>query len=160
SIRCAMFSGVPVRKLSMQITWQPRSRSAVHRWLPRNPAPPVTSARRYVQLMTAGYPGSARTHLPSPTVPPGMGPLEAVDESMAGSITVVVVTRNRQDELARTLPRHEAPVMVVDSGSSDGTAAVARAAPAVIEVVELAANHGAYARTIGALCARTPYVAF
>lgn len=79
---------------------------------------------------------------------------------MAGSITVVVVTRNRQDELARTLPRHEAPVVVVDSGSSDGTAAVARAAPAVIEVVELAANHGAYARTIGALCARTPYVAF
>ncbi|MFW6205510.1 MAG: glycosyltransferase family 2 protein, partial [Actinomycetota bacterium] len=79
---------------------------------------------------------------------------------MADAVTIVVATRNRRDELARTLPRHEAPVVVVDNGSSDGTAAAARAVPSVIEVVELRRNRGAYGRTIGATRARTPYVAF
>lgn len=79
---------------------------------------------------------------------------------MAEPITVVVATRNRRDELARTLSRHEAPVVVVDNASTDGTAAAARAAPGVIEVVELRRNHGAYGRTLGAMRARTPYVAF
>lgn len=79
---------------------------------------------------------------------------------MVESVTIVVATRNRRDELARTLLRHEAPVVVVDNGSSDGTAAAARAAPGVVDVVELGRNHGAYGRTIGALRAATPYVAF
>lgn len=42
---CATFAGVPVRKLSSATTCAPRSTSSVHRWLPRNPAPPVTTTR-------------------------------------------------------------------------------------------------------------------
>ncbi|HEX6338131.1 MAG TPA: glycosyltransferase family 2 protein [Jiangellaceae bacterium] len=78
---------------------------------------------------------------------------------MAGHITVVVATRNRRDELLRTLGRHEAPVIVVDNGSTDGTQQAIGSLPNV-ELVDLDANHGAYARTIGAHLAATPYVAF
>ncbi len=37
------------------------------------------------------------------------------------SITTVVMTRNRRDELLRTLQRLDGPVIVVDNGSTDGT---------------------------------------
>jgi GT2 family glycosyltransferase len=78
---------------------------------------------------------------------------------MTADVTIVVATRNRRDELLTTLRRHEAPVVVVDNGSSDGT----QDAVAGLENVDLIAldrNHGAQARTIGARQARTPYVAF
>ncbi|MDQ3576356.1 MAG: glycosyltransferase [Actinomycetota bacterium] len=75
-------------------------------------------------------------------------------------VTVVVVTRNRREELLRSLPRHEAPVILVDNGSDDGTAkAVRRALPAV-RVAELPCNRGAAGRTVGVELASTPYVAF
>ncbi|HEX5996018.1 MAG TPA: glycosyltransferase [Jiangellales bacterium] len=78
---------------------------------------------------------------------------------MAHDITVVVATRNRRGELLRTLGRHEAPVIVVDNGSTDGTQQALDSLPNV-ELVELGDNHGAHARTIGAQRAATPYVAF
>jgi cellulose synthase/poly-beta-1,6-N-acetylglucosamine synthase-like glycosyltransferase len=80
-------------------------------------------------------------------------------------VTVVVATRNRRDELLRTLGRLTAlpdrpPVIVVDNGSADGSAqAAARCFPGV-EVVALARNAGAAARNSGVWRARTPYVAF
>src|SRR3954471_15706194 len=49
SIRCSTFSGEPVRKLSRQTTSTPLSRRCSQRWEPRNPAPPVTTARRIVR---------------------------------------------------------------------------------------------------------------
>ncbi|SCF14782.1 Glycosyltransferase, GT2 family [Micromonospora coriariae] len=76
-------------------------------------------------------------------------------------VTVVVATRNRREQLLDMLGRHTAPVILVDNGSDDGTAAaVARAFPAV-RVVRLAENAGAgAARNIGVELADTPFVAF
>ncbi|MET9697009.1 glycosyltransferase [Streptomyces sp. NPDC006529] len=79
--------------------------------------------------------------------------------------TVVVITRNRRDQLLHTLDRLAAlperpPVIVVDNASTDGTPeAVARLRP---EVTLLAPgrNLGAPGRNIGVRHARTPYVAF
>jgi GT2 family glycosyltransferase len=73
-------------------------------------------------------------------------------------VTVVVATRDRADELARSLRRHTAPVIVADNASSDGTAAVAEAAGAT--VLRLPRNRGAAARNAGAQRAGTRYVAF
>jgi GT2 family glycosyltransferase len=78
--------------------------------------------------------------------------------------TVVVATRNRSGDLARTLTElsllePEPPVVVVDNGSTDDTADVAAEFPNV-RVIQLAHNHGAAARTVGVVAARTPYVAF
>ncbi|MDP9445272.1 MAG: glycosyltransferase [Actinomycetota bacterium] len=77
-----------------------------------------------------------------------------------GRVTVVVISRNRRDDLLTTLPRHDAPVILVDNASTDGTAeAVADRLPQV-RVVRLAHNLGAPARNIGVELAQTPYVAF
>ena len=75
-------------------------------------------------------------------------------------VTVVVMTRDRWPDLSRTLSRHEAPVVVVDNGSQDGTPERIRAAYPSVEVVALNTNLGAPARNIGVQRARTPYVAF
>ncbi len=79
---------------------------------------------------------------------------------LTADVTVVVASQNRRAELLRSLPRHEAPTILVDNGSTDGTTAAVRAALPEVEVVELGRNHGAPARNIGVRRARTPYVAF
>ena len=82
-----------------------------------------------------------------------------------GSVTVVVITRNRRASLLRTLSHlvdlpERPPVIVVDNGSDDGSAdAVAAAFPAVV-VIRLPRNVGACARNLGVRRASTPYVAF
>jgi GT2 family glycosyltransferase len=75
-------------------------------------------------------------------------------------MTVVVMTRDRWPDLQKTLARHEARVIVVDNGSSDGTPGLVRRHFPDIAVVELGSNHGSVARNIGVEWARTPYVAF
>lgn len=75
-------------------------------------------------------------------------------------VTVVVATRNRWADLRSSLPRHEAPVILVDNGSDDDTPARVREHFPDVRVVELPVNRGAVARNIGVLLARTPYVAF
>jgi N-acetylglucosaminyl-diphospho-decaprenol L-rhamnosyltransferase len=75
-------------------------------------------------------------------------------------VTVVVATRNRCRQLMRHLPRHSAPVVLVDNASDDGTPdLVSRRFPDVT-VIRLQENLGAAARTIGVAAAGTPYVAF
>jgi len=77
-------------------------------------------------------------------------------------VTVVIATRDRRDSLVRSLGHldGQAPVVVVDNASTDGSPdAVATTHPRV-EVVRLRANAGAVARTIGVDRAVTPYVAF
>jgi GT2 family glycosyltransferase len=81
----------------------------------------------------------------------------------AARTTVVIATRNRADELARTLlklatSRPVPPVIVVDNASTDETASVARSAGA--QLVTLPTNRGAAARNVGVAEADTPYVAF
>ncbi|HET6775648.1 MAG TPA: glycosyltransferase [Acidimicrobiales bacterium] len=74
-------------------------------------------------------------------------------------VTIVVATRDRRDDLERSLAHHEAPVIVVDNGSSDATVEAVRRRPGA-EVVALGANRGAAARNVGVARARTRYVAF
>src|SRR5581483_3846245 len=52
------------------------------------------------------------------------------------------------------------PVIVVDNGSSDGTADAVRAAAPDVLLLRLERNMGAPARNVGVRAARTPYVAF
>lgn len=83
---------------------------------------------------------------------------------MAG-VTVVVMTRNRVEELLATLDRlaalpDDVRIVVVDNGSADGTAdAVAGRFPAV-ELIALDDNLGVEARNLAVRRASTPYVAF
>jgi GT2 family glycosyltransferase len=75
-------------------------------------------------------------------------------------LTVVVASRNRRGDLLATLPRHEAPVILVDNGSTDGTVAAVRAAHPRVTVLPLDRNEGAAGRTRGAAQAGTEFVAF
>jgi GT2 family glycosyltransferase len=76
------------------------------------------------------------------------------------AVTCVVASRNRRADLLASLPRHEAPVVLVDNGSTDGTVEAVRAAHPAVTVVPLDRNAGAVARTLGAARAGTPFVAF
>src|SRR3954447_12588061 len=78
----------------------------------------------------------------------------------SSDITVVVATRNRRDRLMETLPRHAAPVILVDNGSDDGSPDAVAAAYPHVTVIRLGENRGAAARNVGVQLARTPYVAF
>lgn len=80
-------------------------------------------------------------------------------------VAVVIATRNRGPELVGTLARlgalgDQPPIVVVDNGSTDGTAELVRAHHPGVQVVGLRRNHGAAARTIGARLVDSPYVAF
>ena len=75
-------------------------------------------------------------------------------------VTVVVVSRNRRDELLATIPRHEAPVVLVDNASTDGSADAVREAFPDVTVLALDRNLGAQGRTLGVARAGTPFVAF
>lgn len=80
-------------------------------------------------------------------------------------VTVVIITRNRTDELLRTLheltrlPDRPAVIVVDNASWTDTTGAVHAVFPEVV-VVPLDHNAGAHGRTIGARCAMTPLVAF
>ncbi|KRE41553.1 glycosyltransferase family 2 protein [Knoellia sp. Soil729] len=76
------------------------------------------------------------------------------------AVTTVVATRNRWPDLERSLPRHRAPVILVDNGSQDGTPERVRREFPHVEVVALGRNLGAVARNVGVERARTPLVAF
>jgi GT2 family glycosyltransferase len=75
-------------------------------------------------------------------------------------VTVVVMSRDRREELLATLPRHEAAVVLVDNGSTDGSVETVRAALPDVTVLPLERNVGSYARTVGVVHAGTPLVAF
>ncbi|EIE98176.1 glycosyltransferase family 2 protein [Saccharomonospora glauca] len=79
--------------------------------------------------------------------------------------TVVIATRDRVEELARTLTRLRElrptpPIIVVDNGSVDGTAAVVRDEFPGVRLIRLPENVGIAARNLGVEAADTPYVAF
>jgi GT2 family glycosyltransferase len=70
------------------------------------------------------------------------------------------MSRNRREELLASLPRHEAPVVLVDNASSDGSVDAVRSALPEVTVLPLDENVGSYARTMGVQRAGTPFVAF
>ncbi|WP_336707411.1 glycosyltransferase [Oerskovia sp. USHLN155] len=75
-------------------------------------------------------------------------------------VTVVVMSRDRREELLASLPRHRAAVVLVDNGSSDGSADAVGTSMPHVSIVRLGTDVGALARTIGVARARTPFVAF
>jgi GT2 family glycosyltransferase len=82
---------------------------------------------------------------------------------MTGSeprVSVVVATRDRWPDLERSLPHHEAPVVLVDNGSRDRTVESVRAGFPEVQVVTAGENLGAVGRNVGVATVATPYVAF
>jgi GT2 family glycosyltransferase len=84
---------------------------------------------------------------------------------VSAQTAVVVVTRNRRDELHRTLcalaqVRPRPPVVVVDNASTDGTTAMLRAEHPAVDVVTTDRNLGSAGRNLGVARVTTPYVAF
>jgi GT2 family glycosyltransferase len=80
-------------------------------------------------------------------------------------VAVVVITHQRREELLRTLGRlRELPeqphVVVVDNGSTDGTADAVRDRFPEVELVASPENLGAVGRNVGVARLDTPYVAF
>lgn len=82
------------------------------------------------------------------------------DEVETPDVTVVVITRDRWEDLQRSLPQHRAPVVLVDNGSRDGTPARVRERFGHVRVVEARRNLGSTARNVGVELAETRYVAF
>ncbi|MER7451273.1 glycosyltransferase [Nocardia beijingensis] len=80
-------------------------------------------------------------------------------------MTVVIITRNRREQLLHTLAHmtalpDAAPIILVDNGSTDGTAAAVAAAFPSVQLIRSADNLGAVARNIAVERVATPYVAF
>ena len=82
-----------------------------------------------------------------------------------GDVTVVVATRNRRAQVLSAVGHltalpEQPPVIVVDNGSTDGTAQALLDAYPQVTVLRPGRNLGATGRTLGGRAARTPYVAF
>jgi GT2 family glycosyltransferase len=82
-----------------------------------------------------------------------------------GRVTVVVITHNRRAELDRTLGKVAAlperpPVIVVDNGSSDGTATMVRFRHPGATLIAARRNLGAVGRNLAMRRVATPYAAF
>ncbi|MGY1634380.1 glycosyltransferase family 2 protein [Geodermatophilus sp. SYSU D01186] len=80
-------------------------------------------------------------------------------------MAVVVITHQRRDEVLRALARLRAlpeqpHVVVVDNGSTDGTAAAVAERFPEVELVASPENLGAVGRNVGVARVSTPYVAF
>jgi GT2 family glycosyltransferase len=79
--------------------------------------------------------------------------------------TVVVITRNRRDELLYTLDRlaelpEQPPVIVVDNDSTDGSAQAVRERYPRFRLLAMGRNLGACGRNLAAREVATPYLAF
>ena len=80
-------------------------------------------------------------------------------------VTVVIITRNRRAELARTLGQlarlpEQPAIIVVDNGSGDGTAAHVRWHHPQVQLIAARSNLGAVGRNLALRQVTTPYVAF
>ena len=86
-------------------------------------------------------------------------------DAFPAGVSVVVITRDRRGDLHSTLDRLTAlpdadEVIVVDKGSSDGTATAVREACPQLGLIEPGRNLGAPGRTLGVRAAARPVVAF
>lgn len=88
-----------------------------------------------------------------------------MSDTTRSPVSVVVATRDRVDELRRTLEHLSSleprpPVVVVDNASGDGTAEAVRTEFPEVTLVRLGRNIGCAARNTGVAYTNTPYVAF
>src|SRR5262245_19837790 len=83
----------------------------------------------------------------------------------AGSrVAVVMITHNRREEVLASLDRltrlpERPPILLVDNGSSDGTAAAVAGRLPAVRVLAAGGNLGAAARNLGVAEVTAPYVA-
>ncbi len=82
-----------------------------------------------------------------------------------GRVTVVVITHNRRAELLRTLARmtalpDQAPVVVVDNASTDGTCDAVAEHFGQVTLLRSARNLGSLGRNLAVRDVTTPFVAF
>ncbi|WP_043510926.1 MULTISPECIES: glycosyltransferase family 2 protein [unclassified Actinoplanes] len=80
-------------------------------------------------------------------------------------VGVVVITWQRREEALACVERllalpEQPPVVLVDNGSTDGTAGAVRAAFPQVDVIAAGRNLGAVGRNLGVRRLTTPYVAF
>ncbi len=75
-------------------------------------------------------------------------------------VSVVVMSRDRRDELLTSLGRHRAEVILVDNASTDGSVRAVRERHPWVQVLALERNAGAQARTLGVRAADTEFIAF
>jgi GT2 family glycosyltransferase len=80
-------------------------------------------------------------------------------------VGVVMITYQRREEALASVARlvelpERPPVVVVDNGSTDGTAAAIRSRFPQVRMVALGVNRGAVGRNVGVGMLDTPYVAF
>jgi GT2 family glycosyltransferase len=102
--------------------------------------------------------------------PPAPHPSQArggtLQESPTDSrVAVVVITHERREEVLRSLALlrqlpEQPHVVVVDNGSTDGTAAAVRERFPEVELIASPQNLGAVGRNLGVARLTTPYVAF
>ncbi|HEX8759634.1 MAG TPA: glycosyltransferase [Pseudonocardiaceae bacterium] len=83
----------------------------------------------------------------------------------AGRVTVVIITHNRRAELLRTLARmtalpDQAPVVVVDNASTDGTCDAVAELFGQVTLLRSTRNLGSLGRNLAVRDVTTPYVAF
>lgn len=83
----------------------------------------------------------------------------------SGRFTVVIITRDRREELLGTLEHmtalpDQAPVVVVDNGSTDGTADAVAARFPQVRLLRSERNLGALGRNLAVRDIEAPYVAF
>jgi Glycosyl transferase family 2 len=88
----------------------------------------------------------------------------AASPRLERSVTVVIVTRNRRDELTRTVGllgelTPAAPVIVVDNGSHDGSADAVAAGYPRVRLVRSRSNLGALGRNLAVRGVQTRYCA-
>src|SRR5690606_10649249 len=82
-----------------------------------------------------------------------------------GRVSIIVISHNRRRQLLRTLASlcslpGKQPIIVVDNGSLDGTAAAVAAQFPSILLIRSRRDLGAAARNIGVAYVHTPYIAF
>jgi GT2 family glycosyltransferase len=85
--------------------------------------------------------------------------------SLSQLVSLIILTRNRKDELVKTLVRSrqigDSPrIIVVDNASSDGTAEEVSSRFPDVQLILVGRNEGASARNHGITAAQTPFVAF
>jgi N-acetylglucosaminyl-diphospho-decaprenol L-rhamnosyltransferase len=87
------------------------------------------------------------------------------EKTLAESISIVIIARNRVQSLARTLKKlmelpEPLPVILVDNHSDDQTVQFVKEHYPQVKLLQLPRNHGSAGRNLGVEYARTPYIAF